>query len=139
MEFNVLVLCYEGHIRGTPKSVIVRGRWVYTIEGVYMDQNNSHWPFKSNKPNFEFELILWKLETLHVNYYFIHFMSCLYLLILRCDKFFTICRNFHYIGLDKLRWQILKLNWTVAHTKSNYFFSLEKLENTLYRIKQYRY
>ena len=33
-----------------------------------MDQNNSHWPFKTNKPNFEFELILWKLETLHVKY-----------------------------------------------------------------------
>ena len=31
-----------------------------------MDQNNSHWPFKTNEPNFEFELILWKLETLHV-------------------------------------------------------------------------
>ena len=33
-----------------------------------MDQNNSHWPFKTNEPNFEFELILWKLETLHVKY-----------------------------------------------------------------------
>ena len=68
MDLNVLVLCYEGHIRGTPKSVIERGRWVYTIEGVYMDQNNSHWPFKTNEPNFEFELILWKLETMHVNF-----------------------------------------------------------------------
>ena len=32
-----------------------------------MDQNNSNWPFKTNEPNFKFELILWKLETLHVN------------------------------------------------------------------------
>ena len=32
-----------------------------------MDQNNSHWPFKTNEPNFKFEVILWKLETLHVN------------------------------------------------------------------------
>ena len=31
-----------------------------------MDQNNSHWPKKTNEPNFEFELIFWKLETLHV-------------------------------------------------------------------------
>ena len=66
MEFNMLVLCYECHIRGTSKLVIKRGGWVYTIKGVYMDQNNSHWPFKTNKPNFKFELILWKLETLHV-------------------------------------------------------------------------
>ena len=62
----MLVLCYEGHIMGAPKLVIERGRGVYTIEGAYMDQNNSHWPFKTNQPNFEFELIPWKLEALHV-------------------------------------------------------------------------
>ena len=38
----MLVLWYEGHIRGAPKLLIEKGRWVYTIEGVYMDQNNLH-------------------------------------------------------------------------------------------------
>ena len=67
MDLNVIVLCFEGYIRGTPKLVIERGRWVYTIEGgsiwiktAYIDQN-------TNEPNFKFELLNWKLETLHVN------------------------------------------------------------------------
>ena len=33
-----------------------------------MGQNNSHWPLKTNIPNFEFELNLWKLAAQHVNF-----------------------------------------------------------------------
>ena len=63
-------------------------------------------------------------------------MSCRYLLILRCDKFFTIFRNVHNIGLDKLRWQILKLNWTVAHTKSIFFPSRKVGEHSIWKKKK---
>ena len=58
VEFNVLVLCYEGHIRGTPKLIIERGWWVHTIEGVYMDQNSSHGRVRGGGGNFKFEHIL---------------------------------------------------------------------------------